>query len=129
MTDALLDTNVALLGLASPERLSRSIRRTVESGRVYLSVISYWEVVLKSGKGKLDVGDCRAWWVEALEKLAATQLPFRSDHVSELAQLGPIPADPFDRALIAQATVEKLVLVTTDNVLERYASKRLRVVR
>ena len=128
MTDALLDTNVALLGLASPERLSRSIRRTVESGRVYLSVISYWEVVLKSGKGKLDVGNPHAWWVETLEKLAATQLPFRSDHVSKLTQLAPIHGDPFDRALIAQATVERFVLVTTDHVIERYASKRLRVV-
>lgn len=34
-------------------------------GPAYLSVLSYWEVMLKSAKGKLDVGDPRYWWQEA----------------------------------------------------------------
>jgi len=127
VTGYLLDTNVALLGLSAPERISEEVRRQVESGPVYLSVISYWEVLLKSTKGKLDVGDPRAWWPEALEKLTATALPLRPDHISEIYNLEPIHNDPVDRALIAQATVEDLTLLTTDAVIPRYTSARFRV--
>jgi PIN domain nuclease of toxin-antitoxin system len=128
MTACLLDTSVALLGLASPERLSLRARRGIETGPAYLSVISYWEVLLKTMKGKLDVGDPRMWWTEALEKLAATPLPLRPDHISEIYGLKPIHQDPFDRALIAQATVENLALVTVDREIAKYASPRLRVI-
>lgn len=57
MTAYLLDTNVALLGLAEPERLPSYVRQTLEGRPIYLSVLSYWEVLLKSMKGKLDVGE------------------------------------------------------------------------
>jgi PIN domain nuclease of toxin-antitoxin system len=39
-----------------------------------------------------------------------------------------IHQDPFDRALIGQATVEGLALVTTDREIAKYASERFRVV-
>jgi PIN domain nuclease of toxin-antitoxin system len=58
----LLDTNFALLGISRPDRLSAEIRQTVENGPVYLSVLCYWEVLLKSMKGALEVGDPRQWW-------------------------------------------------------------------
>ena len=51
MTGFLLDTNIALIGLTAPERIAAEVRRQVERGPVYLSVISYWEVLLKSMKG------------------------------------------------------------------------------
>jgi len=126
MKSFLLDTNFALFSLAEPERIPAKVRRTVQSGLVYLSVISYWEVLLKSGKGKLDVGDVRVWWSEALETLAATVLPLRPEHITAIHGLPPIHQDPFDRALIAQATVEELILVTTDTEITRYASERFR---
>jgi len=128
MTAYLLDTNIALVGLTEPERISPEVRRRVEAGPVYLSVISYWEVVLKSMRGKLDVGDPGAWWPDALDKLTATPLPLRPDHIREIYHLKPIHQDPFDRALIAQATVEELTFVTTDVSIRKYASARFRVV-
>jgi PIN domain nuclease of toxin-antitoxin system len=127
MSGCLLDTSIALLALTSPKRISPRIRKAMEAGPLYLSVISYWEVLLKSSKGKLDVGDPRAWWTDTLEKLAATPLPLRPDHISELCHLEPIHQDPFDRALIAQAIAEYLVLVTIDDQILKYASARLRV--
>ena len=128
MNGYLLDTNVALLALEAPERLSRAGRAAVKSGPNVLSVISYWEVILKSAKGKLDVGNPAAWWETALSDFAATAMPLRPVHVAEIHGLPFIHRDPFDRALIAQATVEDLVLVTTDEEIMRYASERLRVI-
>jgi PIN domain nuclease of toxin-antitoxin system len=125
----LLDTHIAILATAAPERLSSSIRSAVKRGPNVLSVITYWEVVLKSAKGKLDVGDPLAWWRMALEDLGATSLPLRPDHVAEVYSLAPTHQDPFDRALIAQAIVEGLTLATADEAMRSYAGERLRILR
>jgi PIN domain nuclease of toxin-antitoxin system len=124
----LLDTHTALWALDRPEALGIAARNAVSSGPNFLSVVSYWEVMLKSMKGKLDVGDPRLWWQEALEQLAATVLPLRPGHVAVVHDLPPIHKDPFDRMLIAQATVEGLVLVSSDREIAQYRSKSLRVV-
>jgi len=124
----LLDTNIALLGLIAPEKISSSARKAVERGPALISVVSYWEVLLKSMKGWLEVGDPRVWWTETLDNLAAAPLVLRPAHLSAILRLDPIHQDPFDRALIAQAIVEDLTLVTTDSEIPKYASKQLRVI-
>src|SRR5205085_3494810 len=105
----------------APERLTVPMRRAIDRGPVYLSVLSYWELSLKSSKGKLDVGDPRVLWPMALERLAATELPVRSAHVDEIHALPPIHQDPFDRMLIAQAIAEQAALVSTDETDLKYA--------
>jgi PIN domain nuclease of toxin-antitoxin system len=104
------------------------VRKAVLAGPNVLSVVSYWEVLLKSMKGSLNVGDPRRWWLDALDQLAATALALRPEHVSGVYGLPPLHKDPFDRVLIAQAMVEDLELVTTDGDIPRYVSGRLRVV-
>ena len=124
----LLDTNTALLALTNPAKLSRRVRKAALSGPNHLSVVVYWEVLLKTMKGALDVGEPRTWWLDALEQLAATPLVLRPEHVSEVSALPPIHKDPFDRILIAQAIVEDLTLLTKDEEMSRYASDRFRVI-
>jgi PIN domain nuclease of toxin-antitoxin system len=124
----LLDTHTAIWALDTPENLTASARKAVLAGPNVLSVVSYWEVMLKSMKGRLDVGDLRAWWFDALDQLAATPLLLRPQHVAGVYALPPIHKDPFDRMLIAQAAAEGLALVTTDAEIARYASKTLRLV-
>jgi len=113
--------------VSQADRLSPEVRQRVESGPVYLSVICFWEVLLKSMKGALNVGDPRLWWAEVLDVFAARALPVRPEHVAALHDLPPIHNDPFDRMLIAQATAADLVLVTTDREIPKYAGDRFRV--
>lgn len=129
MKGYLLDTNVVLHAMATPERLTPRARAAVKKGPVFLSVISYWEVMVKSMRGALDVGDPREWWRETVDALGLQPLLFRPEHIAEIYHLPPIHQDPFDRALIAQAVVEGLTLVTTDGEIPKYASERFRVVR
>jgi len=123
----LVDTNVALIALAELDGLPAAVQSAILTGPNVLSVLSYWEVLLKSMKGNLKVGDPRAWWLDALEQLAATPLALRPDHIAEVYALPDIHRDPFDRALIAQASVERLEIVTLDAEIPRYASARVRV--
>jgi PIN domain nuclease of toxin-antitoxin system len=108
--------------------LSIAARDAIAAGPTFLSLASFWEVMIKSMKGTLDVGDPRLWWREALEQLNATALLLRPEHVAGVYSLAAIHKDPFDRMLIAQATVEKLALVTADAEIARYAGVGLRVV-
>ena len=124
----LLDTHTAIWALDTPDLLSASARKAVLAGPNFLSIVSYWEVMLKSMKGTLDVGDPRAWWFDALDQLVATPLLLRPQHIAGVYALPPIHKDPFDRMLIAQAAAEGLALVTMDGEIARYASKTLRVV-
>ena len=128
MNGYLLDSSAALIALTDPARLSPRVRAVIRAGPNILSAIVYWEVLLKSMKGLLKIGDPLTWWTDALEQLVATPLVLRPEHVAEIYRLPPLHRDPFDRVLIAQAMVEGLSLVTTDREILRYASKRLRVV-
>jgi PIN domain nuclease of toxin-antitoxin system len=123
----LLDTTVVLLALTEPGELTDRVREAILAGPNVLSAVVYWEVMLKSMKGNLRIGDPRVWWHDALEQLAATSLPIRAEHIAGVYDLSPIHHDPFDRVLIAQATVEAMVLVTADAAISGYASERLRV--
>lgn len=129
MKGYLLDTNAVLIALTEPARLSRAARSALTAGPNVVSVVSYWEVLLKSMKGTLEVGDPRAWWHDALDQLAATALPLRPEHISAVYSLPAIHRDPFDRVLIAQTLVEGLAIITLDGDIPRYAaSAPLRVI-
>lgn len=124
----LLDTCTVLHALSDPDALSLAARKAILAGPNLISVVSYWEVMLKSIKGTLEVGDPRTWWFDVLEQLAATPLLLRPQHIAAVYALPSHHKDPFDRVLVAQATVEGLALISIDAVVARYASKSLRVV-
>ena len=127
MSDHLLDTAVALVALRSPEQLPERVVEVLQRGPHCLSVLSYWEVVIKTASGKLDVGAPRLWWARAVNHLAARVLPVRPEHVAALHELPLVHKDPFDRMLIAQAIADEPTLVTTDRTFLTYASDRLRI--
>lgn len=128
MRGNLLDTNVILIAPVRPESLSPAVQKAVLDGPNFLSAISYWEVVIKCMKGKLNVGDPKRWWTDVLEELAADSLPLLPQHVGRFLALPPIHKDPFDRILISQAVDEGLDLVTTDSEIPGYASEDVRVI-
>jgi PIN domain nuclease of toxin-antitoxin system len=49
-----------------------------------------------------------------------SELPIISDHVVAAESLPPIHKDPFDRVLVAQATVEGVTLLTIDSLVAQY---------
>ena len=116
------------MATSDPKRLSAQAKEAIVAGPAYLSVVSYWEVMIKSMKGLLEVGDPRVWFDETIDALSLQPLLHRPEHVTSLFSLQPIHQDPFDRALIAQAIAEDLTLVTTDSIIPGYAPT-VRVIR
>lgn len=56
----LLGTHVFLWAVFSPEKLSAAVQTLIEDGSkpLFLSTISFWEIVLKYGMGKLELQGC-----------------------------------------------------------------------
>jgi PIN domain nuclease of toxin-antitoxin system len=79
-----LDTSVALLAVHESARLSPQIKAALAEGPLFLSILSYWEVMIKACKGKLDVGDPQLWWQETQRALIAQPLHFTAHHIAAL---------------------------------------------
>ena len=52
-------------------------------------------------------------------------LPITFEHALELSTLKFIHRDPFDRLLIAQCIVDKLIIVTKDDNIKQYNIKTI----
>ncbi len=117
----LFDTSSLIWALAAPKRLSSRGRQIYSAGGIVLSIASYWEVVIKTHKHLLDVGDPATWWRDAVEESRAHVLSIRASHVTALVPLPPHHKDPFDRMLVAQAISEDLTLVTNDEQFRQYS--------
>ena len=115
----LLDTHVLLWSLAGDERLGDRAVEVIEDGRnvVYVSAASIWEISIKRSLGKLRVPDDVVAEVDAA---SFTRLPISFEHADAVATLPDLHADPFDRMLVAQATADRLVLMTRDPMVLQY---------
>ena len=116
----LLDTSTLLWMLLSPERLSDMARVTISGSIPALSVVSYWEIVIKSRKRLLPISDPVSWFARATALVGGPVLPIRPSHITALAALPDLHRDPFDRVLIAQAMAEGMPLITSDRQIAAY---------
>jgi PIN domain nuclease of toxin-antitoxin system len=113
----LLDTHVLLWWLADRD-LSADARATIgdPATDVFVSAATAWEISTKKALGKLKAPDDLATQLEAN---VFTPLPISVDHAIAAGALPRHHDDPFDRMLIAQASLEGLTVVTRD---ERFAA-------
>jgi PIN domain nuclease of toxin-antitoxin system len=116
----LLDTNVLYWIIHDPGRLSTKARKTANRGQLIVSVASYWEITIKSSRGKLPVKNPLAWWERAIELAGAEVLPIRVNHVSALHDLPEHHRDPFDRMIVAQAVADGHILIASDPLIHKY---------
>ena len=121
----LLDTSPLLWTLADPDRLSGQAREAIDTELATLSVVSYWEVVIKTRKGLLPIPDPVGWWTRAVSLFHGRVLPIRATHVTALAALPDLHRDPFDRMLIAQSMAEGWPLVAKDEQIRAYPARTI----
>lgn len=88
---------------------------------LYLSIASVWEMQIKVAVGKLTFKQPLAEIIEQQKnENGISILPVSLSHIWLLATLPGHHNDPFDRMLVAQATADKLSLVTSDRYIARY---------
>lgn len=118
----LLDTHLLLWAAGMPERLPAQARVLLQRAETepMVSAASLWEVAIKSGLGRTDFSvDPRVLRRGLLEN-GYSELDVTGAHATAVDLLPPIHKDPFDRILVAQAQIEGLTLLTTDEIVARY---------
>src|SRR5207244_4915053 len=91
-----------------------------------LSAAAVWEVAIKVASQKLSLSmPYREWMNKAIADLGLSVLPITVDYADVQAGLPHHHRDPFDRLMIAQATVEKIPIISADAMFERYGVSRI----
>jgi len=118
----LLDTHLLLWTASARARLSQAATSLIDdfTNEMFFSVMSRWEIVIKSALDRPDFQVDAAQLRRALLDLGYEELPITSAHGLAVAGLPPIQKDPFDRILIAQATAEGILLLTGDAIIAKY---------
>jgi PIN domain nuclease of toxin-antitoxin system len=122
----LLDTCTFLWLITDPTQLSVDAIRLLAdpANDAWLSAVSGWEIAVKYGKGQLRLS-------QPPHRLIPAQRVAHGIHRAALLEkealyivnLPPIHKDPFDRLLVCQAIVRDLVILTPDQLIQRYPVK------
>lgn len=128
MTTLLLDTQAMLWFFWDDPQLSAEAKAAIEDAdhRKLVSVASCWEVAIKVGLGKLELGESsRTFLPREVARNNFELLNITLDHATAVEGLPLHHRDPFDRLLIAQSTVENLRVVGADPAFDAYGIQRL----
>ncbi|MDD9980535.1 MAG: type II toxin-antitoxin system VapC family toxin [Gammaproteobacteria bacterium] len=118
----LLDTHLLLWAAGMPERLPAQARVLLQRAETepMVSAASLWEIAIKSGLGRADFSVDPRLLRRGLLEHGYAELDVTGAHATAVDLLPPIHKDPFDRLLVAQAQIEGLTLLTTDEIVARY---------
>ena len=122
----LLDTeSICLAGIDGLDAFPKKVRKVLEDGETdcLVSAVSIMEVAIKSGVGKLEMGESEMR--QAARDLRATIIPFTPQHAYQLFSLPLHHRDPFDRMLIATAMVENIPLIGSDRKFKSYKGLKI----
>ena len=124
----LLDTHTFIWFVTDSPRISVTAKTLIEDeyNRKLLSVASVWEMAIKHSVGKLSFELPFMSFIESqMQQNSMELLNIKIEHLEVIANLPLYHRDPFDRLIIAQATVEQIPIVGIDKAFDSYSVQRL----
>jgi PIN domain nuclease of toxin-antitoxin system len=124
----LLDTHAFIWFVLNDSHLSATATSLINdpANDIFISPATYWEMAIKVRLGKLDL---HASYDDFMQRGVVGNdfeiLPIYPRHTSVLTALPLHHRDPFDRLLIAQATVEAIPIISGDAIFDAYGIRRL----
>jgi PIN domain nuclease of toxin-antitoxin system len=115
----LVDTSTLLWWRDGSPRLPARVSDQIShpDNNIVISIISFWEIVIKKTLGKLR-------FAEDFEAVMTDEefdlLTVSYAHLRVLADLPQHHRDPLDRLLIAQALAERIPIITADRAFAPY---------
>ena len=115
----LVDTHILLWLFSEPNRIPEYVRDALadRTNPLLVSSASALEIATKVRLGKLDAPGLVQTLPARLSALDATSLPITADHALLAGSISWAHRDPFDRLLVAQATLEDATFVTVDKTI------------
>ena len=124
----LLDTHSLLWFLNEDPQLVPKAKALIEDSfnRKFVSMASCWEIAIKIGLNKHDLGEPVATFLP--RELLVNKfdlLHIELVHALHVEKLPRHHRDPFDRLLVAQSMIEKIAIVSSDEKFDSYGVVRL----
>ena len=116
------DTHLLIWAAEQDDRLPQAVDAILNDplNQVFFSPVSLWEIAIKARLNRPDFQIDPFAFARGLLDYGFMELAVRSEHALAVFRLPALHRDPFDRLLIAQATVEQVVLLTADELVARY---------
>jgi PIN domain nuclease of toxin-antitoxin system len=120
--DFLVDTHLLLWTSVAIQRLSFEAREIIEDpgNRLFFSAVSFCEIAIKRSLNRPDFQPDPQMLRNGLLKNGYSELPLTATHAFGILSLPLLHKDPFDRMLIAQATIEGMTFLTSDAQIAVY---------
>lgn len=120
----LLDTNILINfiarqeteGFSEPDLLEQAVGRAP----FLVSIVSVWEVEIKSRIGKFQLAQPLSEWSVLVRTAGGVVLDVNEEHVLTRLEVEPATKDPFDRLLLTTAAAEGALLLTRDRMLQNH---------
>jgi PIN domain nuclease of toxin-antitoxin system len=118
----LVDTHILIWYIAGNPSLKPAMIDLLEMTKndLSISVASLWEIAIKVGKGKLELGIEFHELEGILDRLNIQILPILFGDLNVQRTLPFHHTDPFDRLIISQAINQNLVLMSADSAFSNY---------
>lgn len=131
----LLDTHALVWFIDGNNKLSKEAREIISNpnNNIFYSVINLWEILIKAKKDKIIEYDSMLELNMSIIDAGFLPLPLSPRHMYSLEEIiennkKTKHKDPFDRALLAQAIENKLILLTHDERLKEYKEKYIQII-
>lgn len=120
--NVLLDTHTFIWYIEGNAKLTQKARDVIEiSGdKIYLSIISLWEIAIKTGKKQLTIQNEFDDLLDVLNSLEIEILTITFADTQIYKNLPLHHGDPFDRMIISQAINNSLTIVGCDQSFNDY---------
>ena len=123
----LLDTHAFLWYALDDPSLSATAETLIEdpANDKFISPATYWELAIKISVGKYTlVGPYEDFLKRGIDGNGFIVLPIEWRHTACLTNMPFHHRDPFDRIMIAQASVEQMPIVSNDAQFDAYGVQR-----
>lgn len=123
MQQYIIDTQILIWGITTPEKIATPIRKILISGSIFVSQVSLFEIAIKQKIGKLPALNL------SIERLVAIIiedgfdiLPIANAHINAYQDIPFLEhhKDPFDRLILATSLAENMPLISSDANFKYY---------
>ena len=124
--DILIDTQILIWSIVSPEKLSTKIKNILENNTICISQISFFEISIKQKIGKMQ--NLALPINELIKRIIDDNfeiLSIKNAHIIAYQdiELHEQHRDPFDRLLLATALSERLPIISADEKFKWYSTQ------
>jgi len=133
MKKYLLDTHTLIWAIVDKNKLSELVLKILQdnNNQLFISAVSFWEIAIKYGKGKLNLENFQIRDIpDYCKKLEIDQIPLMPEDAINYSSFTFMEyhKDPFDRMLIFQSIKSNFTLISKDEKMKFYAKDGLKCI-